>query len=80
MTQQKNKLELNVETIARTQDIQDVWNFHLFSYSGPYFSRIFPHSDYPVWMRENAGKMRTRITLNTDIFYAVMVKLKLYHF
>ena len=24
MTQQKNKLELNVETITRTQDIQDV--------------------------------------------------------
>ena len=30
--------------------------------------RIFP---YPVQMRENAGKMRTRITPNTDSFYAV---------
>ena len=29
-TQHKNKLELNVDSIARTQDIQDVWNFHLF--------------------------------------------------
>ena len=29
-TQQKNKLELNAEIIARTKDIQDVWNFHLF--------------------------------------------------
>ena len=29
-TQHKNKLELNAEIIARTKDIQDVWNFHLF--------------------------------------------------
>ena len=29
-TQYSNKLELNVEIIARTQDIQDAWNFHLF--------------------------------------------------
>ena len=29
------------------------------SYSGPHFSRIFPHSDW-IWvqMQENAGKMR----------------------
>ena len=47
------------------------------SYSDPHFSRIFPHSDwirrdtispYSVQMRENAGKMRTRITPNTDSF------------
>ena len=37
------------------------------SYSRPHFSHIFPFSD---WMRENAGKMRTRITPNTDTFYA----------
>ena len=53
------------------------------SYSGLYFVRIFPHSDwirrdteqiispYSVWMRENAGKMRTRITSNKDSYYAV---------
>ena len=48
------------------------------SYSGPHFSRIFPHSDRirretlcSVRMRENAEKMRTRITLNMDTFYAV---------
>ena len=29
-TQHKNKLELNAEIIARTKDIQDVWNFYLF--------------------------------------------------
>ena len=40
------------------------------SYSGPYFSRIFLHSDIPH--RENAGKMGTRITTNTDSFNAVM--------
>ena len=63
--------------------------FHIQNYSGPHFSRIFPHSDcisvslciqsecgkmrekcsispYSVQMRENEGKMRTRITPNTD--------------
>ena len=39
------------------------------SYSGPHFSRIFPYSD---WMRENAGKMRTKITPNKDTVYAVL--------
>ena len=51
------------------------------SYSGPHFSRIFPHSD---WIRRDTvyvsvfspnagkcGKMWTRITPNTDTFYAV---------
>ena len=43
------------------------------SYSGPHFSRIFSHSD---WIRSpysvRCGKMRTRITPNTDTFYAVI--------
>ena len=30
-------------------------------------------SPYSVRMRENAGKMRTRITPNTDTFYAVAI-------
>ena len=47
------------------------------SHSGPHFSCIFSHSEwmsiypYSVQMRENAGKMRTRITPNTDSFHAV---------
>ena len=51
------------------------------SYSRPDLSHIFPHSDwirrhteYSVWMRKNAGKMRTIITTNTVTFYAVLVK------
>ena len=43
------------------------------SYSGPHFSRIsriLRISPYSVRMRENPGKIRTRITPNTDIFYA----------
>ena len=48
------------------------------SYSGRHFFRIFPHLDWirrdtPVRMRENLGKMQTRITPNTDSFYAVSV-------
>ena len=31
-------------------------------------------SPYSVRMRENAGKMRTRITPNTDTFYAVKLR------
>ena len=50
------------------------------SSSGLHFSCIFPHSDwirlrispYSVRMRENTGKMRTRITPNTDSFYSVL--------
>ena len=45
----------------------------------PSFSRIrtayeetIRISLYSVRMRENAGKMRTRITPNTDTFYAVL--------
>ena len=38
------------------------------SYSGSYSSRIFPYS---LRMPENPGKMRTRITRNTDSTYAV---------
>ena len=51
------------------------------SYFGPLF---FPHSPafglnterysvYSVRMQENEGKMRTRITPNTDTFYAVYI-------
>ena len=46
----------------------------------PAFSRIriqcgeiLRISPYSVRMRENAGKMQTRITLNTDSFYAVVI-------
>ena len=37
------------------------------SYSGSYFSRIFPYS---IPMRGNPGRMRTRITPNRDSFHA----------
>ena len=47
-------------------------------------SAFFPHfptfglntdSPYLVLMRKNAGKMRTRITPNTDSFYAVFSRI-----
>ena len=41
----------------------------IWSYSGPHFSRIFPHSAecwYFSVFSPNAGKLRTRITPNTD--------------
>ena len=55
---------------------------HIRSYSCPHFSRISRNwteyeeiriiSPYSVPMRENVGKMGTRITPNTDSFYAVV--------
>ena len=48
-------------------------------YSELFWSTFFPHfpafiiSPYSVRMRENAGKIRTRITPNTDTFYAVSI-------
>ena len=58
-------------------------SFRIWSYSVQHFSRIFPNSDwirrnteylsYSVRMRQSAGKMRTRISPNTDSFYAVLV-------
>ena len=56
-----------------------VKNVRIQSYSGPHFSRIFLHSD---WISPNTGKMLTRITPNTDTFYALIVwdvHLKLAH-
>ena len=43
-------------------------------YSELFWSVFFP---YPVQMRENAWKMRTRTTPNTDSFYAVLLKQNL---
>ena len=48
--------------------------FSTFSRIRTEYREIRSISPYPVWMRENAGKMRTRITLNTDTFYAVYSK------
>ena len=52
------------------------------NYSGTHFSRIWTEygktrsiSPYSVQMRENAEKMRTRITPNTENFYAVVLIL-----
>ena len=47
-------------------------------YSELFCSAFFPHypafglriSPHSVWIPENAGKMRTRVTENTDTFYA----------
>ena len=62
----------------RNVEMRDTTNFmltycvksvHIGRYSGPHFPRIFP---YAVRMRENAGKNQTRISPNTDTFYAVL--------
>ena len=39
-TQHNNKLELNTETIAQTEEIQDVWNCHLFVQEGLVWPKV----------------------------------------
>ena len=58
------------------------------SYSGPHFrgfsrirseyGEIWSISPYSVRIRENPEKMRTRITPNTESFYAVWIRTKVY--
>ena len=59
------------------KDLHCIKKVRIRSFSDPHFSRIFSHSDrispYSVQMRENQGKVRTRITLNTDSFYAALL-------
>ena len=45
--------------------------FPAFSRIRTIYGEIRSTSLYSVRMRENAGKMRTRVTLDTDTFYAV---------
>ena len=47
------------------------WSAAFFSIRTEY-GEIFCISPYSVRMHKNPGKMRTRLTLNTDYFYAVL--------
>ena len=57
--------------LKKTYTVHCVKSARIRSYSSPRFARIFPDS---VFRRnaESARKMRTRITPNTDTFYAVV--------
>ena len=46
--------------------------FPMFSHIPAEYGEMRSNSPYSVLMRKNAGKMRTRITRNTDSFYAVI--------
>ena len=67
--------------MAKLNGMDCVKRVRIRSYSGPHFSRIFPYSDwiqsispYSVRIRENAGKMWTRITPTMGTFYAAIKK------
>ena len=67
-----------------TKNIHTAWSVQIRSFLWSVFSRIQTEygeirsiSPYSVRMRKNAGKMRTRITLNTDSFYVVNSMIKL---
>ena len=75
MSSLKRKTFLNKKILALdryqwycTSVFHCVKSVRIRSYSGPHFSRISPHSE-----GKNPGKMGTRITPNTDTFYAVFV-------
>ena len=52
--------------------------FPAFSHIRTEYAETRSISPYSIQMRENAGKMRTRITLNTDTFQAVNIFLFLF--
>ena len=52
--------------------------FPAFSHIRTEYAEIRSISPYSIQMRENAGKMLTRITLNTDTFQAVNIFLFLF--
>ena len=59
--------------IAKLEAILCVKRVRILSYSGPHFPAFSCiRTLYSVRMRENAGKMRNRITPNTDAFYTVI--------
>ena len=64
----------------RRRSFHCVKSIRIRGYFGPHFSRIWTEyggivriSLYPVRMREDAGKMQTRITPNTVFFYEVFL-------
>ena len=56
-----------------------VKSVRIWSYSGPYFPTFGPNTErYGVSLRiqSECGKMRTKITTNTDMFHAVYQTLR----
>ena len=77
-----NDLTNSTNTMRQVRKIAKhcVKSVRIRSYSGPHVSHISlirteygRISPYLVRLRENAGKMRTRITPNTYTFYAVKI-------
>ena len=70
----ENTVFLIVYKISKSHHDHCVKSVRFWSYSGPYFPAYGPNTKrYSVSLRiqSECGKIRTRITLNTDKFYAV---------
>ena len=75
-------LKFNSSMVFTVKNAHCLKGVRIWSYSGPHFSSFSRFrteyreilSLYSVRMRENAGKIRTRITPNTDTFYAVTIR------
>ena len=72
------KIAISVEFFCSYTCKVEVSQRKKYQYLELFWSAFFPHSEgtrrdtpYSVRMRENTGKVRTRITPNTDTFYAV---------
>ena len=60
--------------LASTPEIEKLKSVHIRSYSGPYFPAFGLNTEiYGVFLhiQSECGKIRSRITANTDTFYAV---------
>ena len=72
-----SKLSLSMLISVR----HSVKSVHIRSYSGPYFPAFGLNTEkYSVSLRIQceSGKIRTKISLNTDTFYAVILSKKMY--
>ena len=66
-TQHKNKLELNAEIIARTKDIQNEWNFHLFIQEGLLWLEVF--------LNNNINLQNTRTLRSSNHIHLIWASL-----
>ena len=78
----KNVFSATIETPKeRLKYKHCVKSVYIRSYSGPYFSAYGLNTEkYGALFRiqSECGKMRTRIPPNTDTFYAVKIKIKIF--
>ena len=65
------------KSLVQSTNIHSVKSARIRSFSGPHFSHIQIRYSVSLRIQSECGKMRTRITPNTDTFYAVILLVKI---